>query len=388
MIEGLLLVICGGMMEGSFSLPIRHTRKWRWENIWGAGSLAALLLVPWPLALATVPHLWRVYANSDPLSLFFAILFGVGWGIGGIFFGLGVSAVGISLGTSLIMGLVAVGGSIIPLAMQSPGQLFRAPGIVLMIGVGLMICGVSTCAVAGRLKARALPGDGSSGVPTVSSSFAKGLTFCILAGLLSPLVNFAIIFGKNIADSAVQQGATPSNSTNAIWALVFTTNYLVNIAYCAYRMRVNRSFILFTQMHGARDLVGALFLGIVWALGIVIYGVGASRLGHFGAFLGFPIMLMSSVLTGNLLGALSGEWNGVGDQAEVHDGCRHRASRHRDCCARLLRFDRMIGATVRAQQDQCFGKSRSSSKLSFRTLTRGSPRNPKSRRSVSEAISR
>jgi hypothetical protein len=52
-------------------------------------------------------------------------------------------------------------------------------------------------------------------------------------------------------------------------------------------------------------------------MGIVIYGIGASRLGRFGAFLGFPIMLISSVLTGNLLGAISGEWNGVGAKPKV-----------------------------------------------------------------------
>jgi L-rhamnose-proton symport protein RhaT len=303
MIEGLLLVLCGGMMEGSFSLPLKYARTWNWENLWGAGSLAALVLVPWPLALATVPHLGRVYGDSDPLSLALSILFGAGWGIGGIFFGLGVSAVGISLGTSLIMGLVAIGGSIIPLLMQSPGQLFEATGLVLMAGVGVMIAGVSVCAWAGQMKTSSVVQAGS---------FAKGLSFCILAGVLSPLVNFAIIFGKNIAGSAMRQGAEPASATNAIWALVFSTNYLVNICYCLYRLKANRSFNLFTKTSGPRDLLGALFLGLVWAVGIVVYGSGAARLGHFGAFLGFPIMLMTSVLTGNLLGILSGEWRATG----------------------------------------------------------------------------
>jgi L-rhamnose-H+ transport protein len=317
MIEGVLLVICGGLMEGSFSLPLKHAGQWNWENIWGVGSLAALLLIPWPLALATVPHLGLVYADSTPLSLILAILFGAGWGIGGIFFGLGVSAVGISLGTSLIMGLVAVGGSIIPLLMQSPGELLEPAGIVLMGGVALMIIGVSTCATAGRMKSAPDPAVSVPNVKSPSVSFAKGLTFCILAGLLSALVNLALIFGKNIADSAIRQGAEPANATNAIWAIVFTTNYLLNIAYCLYRMQINRSFRLFGGSGDARNWLGALSLGLVWAAGIVVYGSGASRLGHLGAYLGFPIMLISSVLTGNFLGVVSGEWKGVPNRPKI-----------------------------------------------------------------------
>jgi L-rhamnose-H+ transport protein len=54
---GILLVIAGGALEGLFSLPVTRTPKWRWENSWGLGSLIALVLVPWPVALLTVPDL-------------------------------------------------------------------------------------------------------------------------------------------------------------------------------------------------------------------------------------------------------------------------------------------------------------------------------------------
>ena len=63
---GILMVIVGGAMEGLFSLPVTRTPRWRWENIWGLGSLVALLLVPWPVALATVPELGQVYADVGP----------------------------------------------------------------------------------------------------------------------------------------------------------------------------------------------------------------------------------------------------------------------------------------------------------------------------------
>ena len=45
----------------------------------------ALILVPWPVALATVPNLWQVYGSVPPGVLALTLLFGLGWGLGGIF---------------------------------------------------------------------------------------------------------------------------------------------------------------------------------------------------------------------------------------------------------------------------------------------------------------
>ena len=52
-------------------------------------------------------------------------------------------------------------------------------------------------------------------------------------------------------------------------------------------------------------------MGVLWAAGIVVYGMGATQMGRFGAFLGYPIMLICSIVTGNALGVLSGEWKGA-----------------------------------------------------------------------------
>src|SRR5579872_7127126 len=63
---GLILIILGGVMEGAFGAFMKKTPNWNWENIWGAGSLLALLLIPWSVALATIPGLWEVYDSSPP----------------------------------------------------------------------------------------------------------------------------------------------------------------------------------------------------------------------------------------------------------------------------------------------------------------------------------
>ena len=48
------------------------------------------------------------------LTLCYPVLFGVLWGIGGLTYGLGVRYLGVSLGSSIILGLCMVFGAIIP----------------------------------------------------------------------------------------------------------------------------------------------------------------------------------------------------------------------------------------------------------------------------------
>jgi len=155
---GILLVIAGGALEGLFSLPVTRTPKWQWENIWGLGSLAALLLVPWPVALWTIPHLGDVFSNVEPSVLIWTLLFGLGWGLGGIFWGKAIAAVGMALGISLLMGLLNVFGSPVLLAFtQGPSKLLEPGGLALLGAVGVMVLGVAICGTARPAKATQSP---------------------------------------------------------------------------------------------------------------------------------------------------------------------------------------------------------------------------------------
>ncbi len=301
-LTGLVLIMLGGVMEGLFALPMRFAPRWSWENFWGAGSLMALLLVPWPLALLTVPHLGSVYASADSTSLLLAILFGAGWGCGGIFFGLGVASLGLSLGTSLIMGLIAIGGSVVPLLLDRNLHIAAGSEAALGCGIALMVVGLTICARAGSLKS-AEPGRG-----TRSISFGVGLFYCVAAGVLSALVNFALVFGAPIAQPAIARGVNPATANNAVWAIVFTVNYLVNIGYCLFRAWRAHSLSKFRSDSRPLYWVLATLMGLLWAGGIVAYGHGASLEGPLGPVFGFPIMLVTSILTGNAAGALMGEW--------------------------------------------------------------------------------
>ena len=84
---GLMLVFVGGMLNGSFAAPMKRLSAWRWENTWLVYAFTGLLILPWIVALATVPHLGGVLQQASGAVLTKVALFGFAWGIGAVLFG-------------------------------------------------------------------------------------------------------------------------------------------------------------------------------------------------------------------------------------------------------------------------------------------------------------
>ena len=196
---------------------------------------------------------------------------------------------GLSLGTSIIMGLIAIGGSVVPLLLAHNAQISMQSGAGLLAGIGLMVIGLSICA--SRRKPEA---HGSRRIGSAPGTSALGLIYCLAAGVLSALVNLALVFGAPIAQPAIASGVDPATANNAVWAIVFTVNYLVNIGYCLFRAARRGSLGKFRTDSSLRYWALAFVMGMLWAGGIVAYGRGASLEGPLGPVFGFPIMLITS----------------------------------------------------------------------------------------------
>ena len=132
MVTGLVYVFAAGILQGTFLLPMDFVRGWRWEQSWLAFSFFGMLVFNWLLTLSTLPHLVEIYQAASIGDLSRLSLFGLGWGLGAVLFGLGMARLGFSLGYPIIMGLIASMGALAPLIIFFPTALGTTKGILIV----------------------------------------------------------------------------------------------------------------------------------------------------------------------------------------------------------------------------------------------------------------
>jgi L-rhamnose-H+ transport protein len=301
---GILLLVLAGAMNGSFTLPMKFTRKWAWENTWLAWTIFALGVLPILLTWLTVPRLDDVYSQAGMGPVLIAAGCGAGWGASQVFFGLAVDAVGIALAFSVILGIAATVGALIPLFTQADPGPFSTKGLEIIGGVVLVIIGVLICAKAGRAREAAL-GQGPKGRPSVG----KGLLFCTISGLGSALVGFGLQYGGKLAETAQQMGADPTWKNNATWLPLMVAGGIPNAIYCLYLLSKNKTNGKFGAGGTGVYWLLAAIMAFCWFGSTLMYGVSANLL---GIVIAWPAFMSLIVITAMVWGVVTGEWKGSG----------------------------------------------------------------------------
>jgi L-rhamnose-H+ transport protein len=311
------LIIIAGVLNGSFAAPTKYAKQWKWENIWSVWSVWGMLILPWALVFATVPHALSLYQQTPADQWALLILFGVGFGLAQVFFGLGIAAVGIALNFAIAIGISTAFGSIVPFLSQHSEKVFTQEGYFFFAGIVLMLAGIVFSAAAGLEKERqlrktiAVAADSSG----KKMSFAAGLTLCILAGLGSPMNNFGAAFCTDTVQRAVAMGASTVNEYNVIWAPLLTASLVPYLIYCAYLWRKNRSFHLFQASGSGINWVFGFVMAALWMGSTAIFGQAMSRIGSMGPVLGWPLFMSIIIVVSSGWGVLTGEWKGAGSKA-------------------------------------------------------------------------
>src|SRR5208282_6389820 len=94
---GISLAVISGFMNGTFTLPMRYLGRWSWESVWGLFIVVACLVMPPVMLCLTVTNPLKVLSAAPAGAEIIALATGFIWGFGAILFGLGVSAIGISM---------------------------------------------------------------------------------------------------------------------------------------------------------------------------------------------------------------------------------------------------------------------------------------------------
>jgi L-rhamnose-H+ transport protein len=307
---GMCVIFFSGLLNGTFAMPMKYSRSWKWENLWLVFSVVGIFIVPWTLAIALVPELFKVYGEVAPRALLLPMVFGLLWGFAQVTFGISLRVVGVALTFAVVSALGSLSGSLIPLLAFHPDHLFRPRGILLLLSIPFLIFGLVLYAYAGRRREREQAAQASSaGGP--NTSFATGMALCLFTGIFASSFNLGFAFGGDVISASLRHGAGPLTSTYAVWSIVLGAGFIPNLVYCLYLVIKNRSAHLYGQSGWPREALLAVTMAFTWIGAVLIYGIGATLVGTFGTSIGYMLFVATSILLANAFGLMTGEWKGT-----------------------------------------------------------------------------
>jgi L-rhamnose-H+ transport protein len=311
---GVLFHAIGGFAAGSFYIPYKKVRNWTWESYWLLGGLFIWVICPLLAAVVTVPQLLDVYQQTSPLVLALTFLFGVGWGIGHLTFGLSLRYLGMSLGMGLSLGFCTFFGALIPPVFKGTvGEFFgETPGRWSLAGLGICLTGIFFCSWAGVSKERELPDEAKK--ETIQEfNFFRGVWVAFLAGVMSACFAFGVEAGDSIQQLAARYGAEGVYANNAPLLLILAGGGMANIAWCVTLIVRNNSAsdFLDTKTPLLGNYIFCAIAGLIAYAEFFFFGMGESQMGKFSVFASWPIHMAFIIMFSNMWGLVFHEWRGT-----------------------------------------------------------------------------
>ena len=309
LLTGALLAILSGMMNGSFTLPMRFLGRWEWENVWSLFIVVSCLLMPSAIVSVIAPQSWTIITQAPAHAVWIAIFTGFAWGFGAVLFGQSVSAIGISLANTLVLAISSALGSLLPILLMAPQNLLKPTGEKILGGVGVELAGIAMCGWAGRMREKSAGVDADRG-GMVGHARPIGVALLMAAGsgVLSAVFNIGFSLAQPIADCGRAAGLSQFSSTNLIWWIMLAAGSIANLGFCLFLFRRNGSIKKFAQPGGFRLYGLSTVMALLWGGSIFVYGASAPRLGSLGTSIGWPLSLAVGLLLANVIGMGLGEW--------------------------------------------------------------------------------
>lgn len=308
---GAILVVAAGLLIGTCAWPVKVLRALKFEHWWFAGMLTGLVIVPWVSVLVFCPHWFEAYRSVPAWTLVKANLFALAWGVANLLCGILLVRIGVALSGAVIAGLGVATGATVPMIAKGSGLFANAAdigtraGMTVLVGVAVMLIGVTLVAFAGFGRDRAL-----SKTERKSGGFALNLALCVVAGITSCGFSLAFVYGQGPIVTAMKaQGAADLPANLAVWAGALVGGALLNLVYPGYFITKNRSWGVFWKCRV--EVCLAVATGVQFIGGALLMGRGMLLLGALGGSVGFGIQQATQMLGNQGLGFASGEWRGV-----------------------------------------------------------------------------
>lgn len=317
---GSLIFALGGLAGAVFAVPFRKIKNVQYESYWLFYALAGLLVFPLILGLATCPACFKVIGGAKPAVLAQCIGFGALWGLGGLTWGLMIRYLGIGLGLAIGCGLCSATGTLIPpLVTGQAGTLVATAGAKIVLGGVLgSLVGIALVGLAGKFKEGELTEEQKKAA-VAEFDFKKGMLVALFSGIASAGMNFGLQSGGALEAAAKEAGTPAAWCGMPVLMVVLWGGLIVNVAWCLWQNKKNGSFGDYGKMFGGNfaAIVLAALAGVIWACQFACQKIGEPQMGDL-KYIGFAVVMGSSIFFSSLLGLFMGEWKGTGAKTK---GC-------------------------------------------------------------------
>ncbi|MDO4367000.1 MAG: L-rhamnose/proton symporter RhaT, partial [bacterium] len=295
-----------------FAVPFRRIRGVAYESYWLFYALAGLLAFPLVLALATCPGTLKVIAGAEAKTLAQCVGFGALWGLGGLTWGLMIRYLGIGLGLAIGCGLCSATGTLIPpLVTGQAGTLVATVGAKIVLGGVLgSLVGIALVGLAGKFKEGELTEEQKKAA-VAEFDFRKGMLVALFSGIASAGMNFGLQSGAALEKAAAAAGTPTAWCGMPVLVVVLWGGLVVNVAWCLWQNGRNGTFADYGRMVKTAAPAWAALAGVIWACQFACQKIGEPQMGDL-KYIGFAVVMGSSIFFSSLLGLLMGEWKGTG----------------------------------------------------------------------------
>lgn len=312
---GILLIAIGSLGAASFYVPFKKVKQWSWESYWIMQGVTAWLLAPWVFALVAISPgtLFEILGEAPSRTKWLVMMFGALWGVGGLTFGLSIRYMGVALGQSIVLGLCAALGTLIP-AIISGGNLFAdRAGILTVVGVAVAIAGISIIGYAGAMKNKGLTEE-QQREAVKDFALKKGMLIAILSGVMSACFAFGLQAGAPLEEIAAAKGTNSLYVSNPSLIFILLGGFVTNLIYCVYLNIKNKTYTDYTSVSAGVFLNNIAFTslaGVLWFLQFHFYGMGKSLVPEAMTAFSWSILMALNIAMANIWGIFLKEWKGV-----------------------------------------------------------------------------
>jgi len=312
---GITIFVMGGLAGAVFYLPLKNVKKWAWESSWIFYALFALLIVPLTLALIKSPNTFSVLRAAPSQEIWYCYLCGAAWGFGGLTWGLMIRYLGVGLGLAIGCGLCSAAGTLIPKLITGKfGELLQpGAGLTSLVGVIVSVAGIALVGMAGMSKEKELPEEVKK-KSVAEYNFGKGMMVALFSGLMSAALGFGLVGGGTIEKLALTTAPITPMAWKGMPVLVVALlgGGTVNILWCLFLNAKNKTFGDYTKADAPilGNIIWGAIAGAIWTCQFIAFKTGEPQMGNQG-YVGWAVLMASSIMFSGLLGIILGEWKGT-----------------------------------------------------------------------------